>query len=101
MPIPNNTRVVLKYNDFFSLSSSAGVATCNFSGNSLYDPDITFTGHQPYYYDRYSALYQYYTVIGSRTKFTFATNAGSATGIQAGLASVYQNPFPSTAAGLR
>lgn len=37
-----------------------------FSCNSLYDPDATGAGHQPMYFDQLSALYDHYTVIGSR-----------------------------------
>lgn len=41
------------------------------SCNSLYDPDRTNAGHQPYYFDQIAALYDHYTVIGSRARFCF------------------------------
>lgn len=38
--------------------------------NGMYDPEVVLGGHQPMYFDQYSALYNHYTVIGSRVKFT-------------------------------
>lgn len=42
----------------------AVAATQQFRLNSLYDPDYTSTGHQPYYYDQIAALYSEYCVYG-------------------------------------
>lgn len=39
-------------------------ATQQWRLNSLYDPDLTSTGHQPYYYDQIQALYNEYCVYG-------------------------------------
>ena len=39
--------------------------------NSLFDPDFTGTGHQPYYFDQFATIYQRYTVIGSKLTATF------------------------------
>lgn len=39
-------------------------ATQQFRLNSLYDPDYTGSGHQPYYYDQIAALYAEYCVYG-------------------------------------
>jgi hypothetical protein len=48
------------------LGSSAGVSLYQFAGNGCFDPDITGTGHQPYYWDTYTGVYNYYSVMGSR-----------------------------------
>lgn len=40
--------------------------------NGMYDPDITGTGHQPYYFDQMGAIYNHYTVIASRITVDFA-----------------------------
>jgi len=40
-----------------------------YSVNGMYDPNITGTGHQPMYFDQMSALYNHYTVIGSRINY--------------------------------
>lgn len=54
----------LKYSDEFSLSSSAGVpALYQFNLNSLFDPDRTGVGHQPYGFDQIAALYDKYRVF--------------------------------------
>jgi len=37
-----------------------------FSCNGMWDPDITGAGHQPLFFDQMAAIYDQYTVIGSR-----------------------------------
>lgn len=37
-----------------------------FSCNGMYDPDITGVGHQPLFFDQMAAIYDQYTVIGSK-----------------------------------
>lgn len=39
--------------------------------NSLYDPDITYTGHQPYQYDQIRNMYSYYLVDTCEWEITF------------------------------
>jgi hypothetical protein len=100
LPIPNNTRVTLKYADYYILTSSAGVATATYSGNSCYDPDITFIGHQPYYFDKYASLYQYYTVLGSRFVLRTNVDTGSNQGVVVGLLAYKNNGVANSQAGL-
>ena len=45
---------------------SNGIAKQYMRMNSLFDPDQTGTGHQPYYFDQFAALYNRYTVLGSK-----------------------------------
>lgn len=42
-----------------------------FRANSLYDPDFSGAGHQPMYFDEMSAIYNHWTVIGSKITATF------------------------------
>lgn len=58
--------VTLKYSDLIALAPVAAVAQYTFRGNSVFDPDYTSTGHQPRYYDQWSAFYQKYKVISSK-----------------------------------
>jgi len=51
-------------------SSSAGVTNV-FRLNSLYDPDLTGTGHQPYQYDQMTAIYSKYLVKHAFIDLTF------------------------------
>lgn len=64
---PKEACVTHKYSQTFSLTSTTGsLATQVFSANGMFDPDITGVGHQPFYYDQMSALYNHYTVIASK-----------------------------------
>lgn len=56
-----------------------------FRGNSLFDPDFTGTGHQPYGFDQWNNFYERYTVVGCSirvqafTNTSVPANAGSIT----------------------
>jgi hypothetical protein len=65
------------YCDTFTLTVGTGGVIGSehiFRLNSLYDPDFTIGGHQPYGYDQVAALYRKYRVEGCRCEVTI-TNA--------------------------
>lgn len=66
--LPSKQVVRLKYCDLIGLDPAASwiASQYTFSANGLYDPDITGTGHQPMGFDQWTALYNKYTVIGSK-----------------------------------
>lgn len=55
----------LTYVEKFSLVVASPIAQYVFRGNSCFDPNYTGTGHQPLYFDQYSAIYNKYRVVGS------------------------------------
>lgn len=64
---PNRCKIVHRYNENVSITLTAATyGFYQFSANGLYDPDITGTGHQPIYFDAMAAIYNHYTVIGSK-----------------------------------
>ncbi|AWW06122.1 MAG: capsid protein [Cressdnaviricota sp.] len=66
---PKRIQMTHKYVEGISLTSTAGVISkYNWSCNGMFDPNTTGTGHQPLYFDQMSALYNHYTVIGSKIK---------------------------------
>lgn len=65
--------VKLRYCELVTLNAGAGtIATNVFRANSLFDPNSSGAGHQPSNYDRLSAIYDRYTVIGSKCTVTLA-----------------------------
>lgn len=46
--------------------------TYAFACNDLYDPNHTATGHQPFYYDQLSLVYNSWKVIGSKINVTIS-----------------------------
>lgn len=61
--IASNVKTVLKYHTRFPLSLTSGVINdYKFNLNSLFDPDLTATGHQPLYFDQLSSIYSRYRV---------------------------------------
>lgn len=64
---PLKMQMTHKYVQIIQMTNTTGsLATWVFSANGMYDPDITGTGHQPMYFDQMAALYDHYTVIGSK-----------------------------------
>lgn len=69
---PNSIITKLRYCDTIQLTSTLGsIATNVFNANSIFDPDATGVGHQPLYRDQYAAIYDQYTVLGSKITVTF------------------------------
>lgn len=76
--IPTRRRVSMRYCEAFALTCTSGVLTSHlWSANSVYDPNVTGTGHQPISYDSMSALYNHYTVVGAKIRFTITDSATS------------------------
>lgn len=59
-----------KYVETIDLTDTGGAQNYQYSCNGMYDPNITGVGHQPMYFDQCTALYNHYTVIGSKIKWT-------------------------------
>lgn len=64
---PTPARFITKHKYAEAVSvSSAGLATYRWNLNSLYDPNRTGLGHQPYGYDQIGILYNRYRVISCK-----------------------------------
>ena len=60
----NNYTVRLTYVDSYLTTLHPGTAaTRTFNMNSIYDPDYTGTGHQPFFRDMWASQYDYYAVL--------------------------------------
>jgi len=70
--------VRLRYVEEISLDPvSGGLAYYTFRANSLFDPNLTGSGHQPRGFDQWATLYNHYTVIGAKCSATFLANSTS------------------------
>lgn len=70
---PKKIITILRYADSQQQSSTAGgISTIIYRLNGPFDPDVTFTGHQPLYWDQYAGIYQNYRVLGARIVVDFA-----------------------------
>jgi hypothetical protein len=58
----------------------AGSAWNLYNASSIFDPDQTGVGHNPYSYDTYNTIYNHYRVIGSKISVVFCPNGSSSTG---------------------
>lgn len=93
---PERMFIKLKYSQ--DIRMSLGTLPTNtpgyvFRGNSLYDPDYSGTGGEPYAYSIYSQIYNRYRVYGSKIRCKFGVeglNSGQANG---GGAKFYIVPF--------
>lgn len=81
---PMEKVVKLKYVDYFTLTSTAGVlAKWQFRANSIHDPSYTagIGDHQPYLHDNFELLYNHYKVISSNISVQFCTATTTDAGI--------------------
>lgn len=73
--LPPNYPMFMKYSDRYTLTVPAlGVPICHqLNLNSLYDPDRTGVGHQPYFRDQMVNFYDNYKVISCTVKIVLQT----------------------------
>lgn len=93
-PFPTRRSAVFKYVGNVAMTeAAAGVGTqWTFCLNGLFDPDLTYTGHQPMYYDQLvSALgpYYRYTVHDFSIRLTFTNMTTNSV-----MVAFYQQPDP-------
>lgn len=70
--LPQTFTTKMRYVDNLALSSSNGaVGKYTFRMNSIFDPDLTGTGHQPMWHDQIAPQYLKYVVTGSKIIVTF------------------------------
>lgn len=75
-PIAQRTIVRMKYAEQVSMSASGGIpAKQLFNLNSIYDPNRTGLGHQPYGHDTFQGLYNRYRVISVSWNITIQSVA--------------------------
>ncbi|UAU47000.1 Cap [Chicken proventriculitis-associated circular virus 4] len=80
---PRMLKTTLKYAENINiLNAAAGGSLQTFSCNSLYDPNITGTGHQPMYFDQLIALYDHYCVVASKFTVVMTGGDGNVTPLQ-------------------
>lgn len=65
---PQTITTRLEYCDQYYFSSSGSTVVQQFRLASIYDPDLTSTGHQPYNHDQFAALYSSYKVVSVQVR---------------------------------
>lgn len=71
-------RYAARYGDTLDVGN-AYIFTQEMRGNSAFDPDYTGVGAQPWGFDNYSGLYNYYRCTSSTLKATFYTRTAQTT----------------------
>ncbi len=64
----------------------SGIGYYTFRSNSIFDPDLTGVGHQPYGHDTLETVYNTYRVLSSKITVQFYASATG--GIHSGVASI-------------
>lgn len=78
--IPKRMFVKLPYStEHLGFVTSSTIYSHQFRINSIYDPDYTYTGHQPKGHDQYEGLYRSYRVHGVLVEAWSSTTAGTGT----------------------
>lgn len=80
MGFPKQMKMRHRYFETFDvISTTGGMGTHLISCNGMYDPNYTGGGHQPFYFDQVSALYNHYTVLWSRATITITHGTTNST----------------------
>lgn len=77
--MPTKIRLNFRYftNTQLTTNSTATIIDrWDFRANSLYDPDYTYTGHQPLCYDQWTAFYNHYRVTGAKITIKVTKQGG-------------------------
>lgn len=69
-PIPDRMFTTLKYSTLSTMNYAGGLTAIRFRGNSLFDPDFSGVGHQPYGFDQWANFYNRYRVYGVSYRIT-------------------------------
>lgn len=68
---PDKLITKLHYSDVGTITCTSGVQSQYvYRLNSIFDPDLTGTGHQPMFRDQFNTVYNQYAVISSKIKYT-------------------------------
>lgn len=70
-PQSHYVKLIYQHNGSFNLAASA-LSTSTFNLNSMFDPDQSGVGHQPMYFDQFSAVYKKYCVYACKVQLSFA-----------------------------
>lgn len=71
-PFPDSRIITMRYCESFSIDGGIGTpASYLFRANSIFDPNYSGTGHQPYGHDQIAALYNHYEVVKSFITWEF------------------------------
>lgn len=75
LPFPPQKYQKFVYWDQYVLAQGSGVPVLQqMRLNSLYDPDLTGVGHQPYYYDQITQVYGKYKVYAVDIQYWYTNN---------------------------
>jgi len=96
--IPGVFYTKVKYSDTYSFTTSPYQEHL-MRMNSIFDPDYSFGGSQPMYYDELSLLYQNYVVLGCDISATFINKANTTEAAYAKVG-IYPLGISTTASGL-
>lgn len=76
-PIPQRFITKMKYAETYSPGNASGQSPWRVNLNSIFDPNRTGTGHQPYSHDTMATLYNRYRVISCSYVVTVYSSVGA------------------------
>lgn len=76
-PIPQRYITTMKYAECYAPGNASGQAPWRINLNSIFDPNRTGTGHQPYGHDTFQTLYNRYRVVSCSYVITVYSSQGA------------------------
>lgn len=72
--VPTQNVCKMRYVQRIAIAAGPAMVAHLFRANSIFDPDLTGIGHQPMGHDQMVALYNHYTVLGSKITVAWGTH---------------------------
>lgn len=78
-PMAMRQIIKLRYSEDINLNAGTSLGYYDFRANSIYDPNLSGTGHQPLGHDQWAYFYDHYVVLGAKIKVTIWQGTSTAT----------------------
>lgn len=76
--VPKHMFAKVRYTEQYQVSiAPSGSDSREYRLNSVFDPDLTGVGGQPYYHDQYQAMFQRYRVYGCMVEFNISCSSAN------------------------
>lgn len=70
-PVAKSALISHRYASYCTINPGIGVSSSHvLSANSMFDPDVTSSGHQPLGFDNFGLMYDHFCVLGSKISVT-------------------------------
>lgn len=76
-PMAMRQIVKMRYSEDINISAGTLLGAYDFRANSIFDPNLSGTGHQPLSHDQWGNFYDHYVVLGAKMTVCFTSTSST------------------------